>query len=85
MPVHRIQFSSKGRREHIAKLNMSNMAYQKQHIDTAIRHGSKYHVIVSENIKIKSNLDIELIDKTHSIVNNIGRALVRKKLLMLVS
>ena len=85
MPEHRTQFSFKDKREHIAKVNVSNMAYPIQHIDTEIPHGSRDHVIVPNTVKITFNLDIESTSKTRSIVNNIGRALVKKKVLILGS
>ena len=85
MVEHRTQFAFKGKREHIAKVNMPNIAYPNQHIDIEIPHGSRDHVIVPDTVKIAFNLDIESIDKTRSIVNNLGRALVRKKVLMLGS
>ena len=34
-------------------------------------------------VKISFNLDIESKDKTRSVVNNVGRALVKKQVLML--
>ena len=61
------------------------MTYPSQHIDFAITHGSKDHVTVSAAKKIMFNLDIESTDKTRSIVNNAGRELVKKKVLMLGS
>ena len=48
-------------------------------------HGSRDHVIVPDAVKIMFNLDIESRDKARSIVNNVGRALVKKKVLMLGS
>ena len=36
-------------------------------------------------LKHKFNLDIESADKTYSIANNVGQALVKKKMLMLGS
>ena len=44
-------------------------------------HVSKDHTIVTDTFV----LHIELADKTSSIVNNVGRALVKKKVLMLGS
>ena len=38
-----------------------------------------------DTFKIMFNLDIESTDKTQSIVNNVSRALVKKKVLMLGS
>ena len=46
MPEHRKQFAFEGKREHIAKVNMPNMAYPNQYIDIKITHGSRDHVIV---------------------------------------
>ena len=85
MVEHRTQFAFKGKREHMAKVNMPNIAYRNQHIDVKIWHGSRDHVIVPETVKITFKLDIELTDKTRIIVNNVGRELVRKKVLMLGS
>ena len=64
---------------------MPNIAYPNQHIGIEIRHGSRDYVIVPDNVKITFNLDIESSDKTSSVVNNVGMALVKKKLLMLGS
>ena len=52
------------------------MAYPNQHIDTKIPHSSRYQ-------KITFNLDMESTEKTRSIVYNVGRALAKKKVLML--
>ena len=80
-----MQFAFKGHREHKAKVNMPNIAYLNQHIDIEIPHGSRDHVIVPDAVKITFNLDIESTDKTCNVVKNVGRALVKKKVLMLVS
>ena len=85
MVEHRTQFSFKVKREHIAKVNMSNIAYPNQYIHIKIPHRSRDHVIVPDTVKITFNLAIESTDKTRSVVNNVGRALVKKKVLMLVS
>ena len=85
MVEHRTQFTSKVKREHISKVNISNIAYPSQHIDTEILHSSKDHVIKSDTIKITFNLDIEPTDKASSVVNSVGRALVEKKVLQLGS
>ena len=63
MVKHRTQFSFKGKREHISKVNISNIAYSNQHIDIEIPHGSRDHVIVPDTVKITFNLDIESTDK----------------------
>ena len=75
MVEHRTQFAFKGKREHIAKVNMPNIAYPNQHIDIEIPHGSRDHVIIPNTIKI--NLDTTS-DKARSVVNNVGRTLVKK-------
>ena len=85
MLEHRIQFAFKGKREYIAKVNMPNISCPNQHIDIKIPHGSRDHVIVLDTVEITFNLDIESTDKVRSIENNVGRALVKKKVLMLGS
>ena len=85
MVEHKTQFAFKDKSEQIAKVNIPNIAYPSQHIDIAIPHVSKDHASIPDTIKITFNLDIESTDKTCSLVNNVGRALVRKKVLMLGS
>ena len=41
MVEHRTQFAFKDKREHIAKVNMLNIAYLNQHIEVKILHGSR--------------------------------------------
>ena len=43
------------------------------------------HVIITDTVKITFNLDIESTDKARIVVNNVGRALVKKKALILGS
>ena len=69
---HRTQFAFKGKTEHIARVNMPNIAYPNQHIDNKILHGSRDHVIVPDTLKITFNLDIESIDKTRSTAMGVG-------------
>ena len=85
MVEHRTQFSFKGKREHICKVNMPNIAYPSQYTDIEIQYGSRDHVIIPDTIKITFNLDVESTDKARSVVNNVGRALVKRKVLMLGS
>ena len=59
MPEHRTQLAFICKREHIAKVNIPNMAYPNKHIDTEIKHDSKDHVIVPDTVKITFNLDIK--------------------------
>ena len=77
MVEHRTQFAFKGKREHIAKVNMPNIAYPNQHIDIEILHGSRDHVIIPDTVKITFN-DMKLTDKVCSVVNNVGSALLKK-------
>ena len=81
-PEHRTQFAFKGKREHIVKVNIPNIGYPNQHIDVEIPAGSRDQVIVPDTLKITFNLEVESKDKTRSVVNNVGRALVKKKVLM---
>ena len=78
-PEHRTQFAFKGKREHIVKVNIPNIGYPNQHIDVEIPAGSRDQVIVPDTLKITFNLEVESKDKTRSVVNNVGRALVKKK------
>ena len=81
IPENRTQFALKGKGEHIIKVSISILTYPNQHTDTEIPHGSRDHIIVPDTIKTTFNLDIEWIDKTHNIdnlVNNVGRALVKR-------
>ena len=61
IPKRRTQVAFKGKREHIAKSSIPNIAYPNQ-----------------DTVKITFNPDIESTDKTRSIVNDVGRALVKK-------
>ena len=85
MVEHRTQFAFKGKREHVAMVNIPNIAYPNQHIDIEIPHGSRDHVIVPDTVKITFNVDIESTDKARGVVNNVGRALVKKNVLILGS
>ena len=52
MVEHRTQFAFKGKREHIGKVNIPNIAYPNQHVDIDIPHGSRDHVIIPDTVKI---------------------------------
>ena len=82
MPEHRTQFAFKGKTEHIAKVIIPNIAYLIQHFDNKILHASRDYVIVPDTVKVTFNIDIESTDKTHSGVNKLGKALVKKKVLI---
>ena len=79
MVEHRTQSAFKGKRKYIVKVNMPNIAYPNQYIDIEIPHGSRDHVIVPDTVKITFNLDNESTDIARSVVNNVGKALVKKK------
>ena len=57
------------------------MTNTNQHVDFEIPHGSRDLAIVPETVKNMFNL--ESTDKTRSIVKNVGRALITKRVLML--
>ena len=80
----RTQFAFKDKREHIAKANTPNTADPNQHIDIKIPHGLRDHVIIPDTVKIKFNLAIKSTDKSRGVVNNVGRALVKKRCCCLV-
>ena len=87
MIEHRTQFSFKGKRGHLAKVNMPNIAHLNQDIDIKIPHGSRDHVIIPDTIKITFNY-VESTDKSSSVENNVEGArqkrcccLVQKKLI----
>ena len=63
MAEHKTQFVFKGKREHIAKVNIPNIAYPSQYIDIDIPHGSRDHVIIPNTVKTTFNLDTESTDK----------------------
>ena len=77
MTKHRIQLAFWGKREHMLTVNVPNIGYPNQHIDIEIPKASTNHVSVPDSVFITFNLDIESTDKARSIVNNVGRALVR--------
>ena len=79
MVEHKTQFAFKGKREHIAKVNMPNTAYPVKHIDIEILHGSRDHLVIPDILKITLDLDIDSTEKARSVVNNVGRALVKKR------
>ena len=78
MVEHRTQFAFKGKRQHFATVNTPNIAYPGQHFKIIIPQGSADHVIVPDTIKITFDLEIKSTDKARSVVNNVGRKLVKK-------
>ena len=63
----------------VDKVDIPKIAYPNQHTDIEIPYGSIDDVVVPDTVKITFNLDIESTDKTHTIVKNVGRALVKKR------
>ena len=61
------------------------MAYPNRHSHTEIPHFRRDHIIVSDTLKIAFNLDIESTEKACTIVKNVGKAVIMKKLLILGS
>ena len=61
-------------------VNIPNIAYPDQHVDTEVTHFLKDHAVAPDTVnKTAFILDLEPIDdKRHSIVNSVGRALVKK-------
>ena len=55
---HKMQFAFKGKREHIAKVNIPNIVYPSQLIGIEIPHGSRNHVTIPDTAKITFNLEI---------------------------
>ena len=56
MVEHRTQFAFKGKREHVGKVNMPNIAYPSQQIEIEIPHSPRDHVIIPDTVKITFNL-----------------------------
>ena len=85
MVEHRTQFAFKGKREQIATVSTLNIAYPGQHFKIIVPQGSADHVIVPDTLKITFDLELTLTGKACTVVNNVGRALVKKKVLRLGS
>ena len=83
MSEYRTEFVFKGKREQIDMVNMPSMAYPNHHIDTEIPHGSRDHVILPNTVKVTFNL--KLNQQIKHVVNNVGRALIKKNVLMIGS
>ena len=81
MTEHRTQFAFKGKRGHLAKVNMPNIAHPNQDIDINIPHSSRDHVIIPDTVKSTFNY-IESTDKSRSVVNNVGGHSSKKVLLL---
>ena len=65
--VRALNIFFKGKREHVAKVNIEKLAYPSQRIDDEIPNCFGDHVIVPGTIEFTFNLDIDSTDKTRSI------------------
>ena len=63
---HRTQFAFKDKREHITKVDMPNIAYPNQLIDTEVPHGSRDHVVIPAPLKLR--LTLTLHQQTRHVV-----------------
>ena len=68
MPEHSTKVAFKDKREHIAEVNIPNMAYPNQHIVIKIPHGSRDRVIVPGTVHITFKFDTESTGKTCSFL-----------------
>ena len=55
------------------------MTYPGQHVDIKVPQCSGNCVIVQDTHEISFNLEVTSTDKARSVVNNVGRALVKKR------
>ena len=82
MPEHKIKRAFKGKREHVDKVKITDIAYPSQNIDIAIKHGSRDHDIVPDTVKITFNLDIEFTDKTVVLLTITSPSLIEYSMLL---
>ena len=85
MQEQRTQLDYKCKQKNIFNVNIPDLALPNQHTDIEIPHSLIDLVTVPDTIKITFNLDFESTGKTCSIVHNVVRALLKKKLLILGS
>ena len=83
MSEYRTEFVFKGKREQIDMVNMPSMAYPNHHIDTEIPHSSRDYVILPNTVKVTFNLTLN--QQIKHVVNNVGRTLIKKNVLMIGS
>lgn len=82
MPEHKT-VCIEGQQRTYRQVNISNISYLNQYIDIQIPNGLGDHAIAPDTMKIMFSFDIDLTYKIGSIVNNVGRVLVKEKALML--
>ena len=78
MAEHRTRFVFKSKWEHIANVNVQNMAYPNQHINIEILHGSRDLLIVPDKVKNAFNLGIASAEKARSKNINEGWKVLKK-------
>ena len=78
MQEKRTQFAFKGKREHMVTTNTPNIACPGQHFKIKTPKGSIDHVILLIPLKMTFDLEIKSTDKGRSVVNDVGRTLVKK-------
>ena len=81
---NKIEFVIKVEQKDTAKVNIPKLVYPNQHTDVGIPHGSRDHFIVKNILRITFNLYIVSTNKTSSVINVADRALLTKKVLMLL-
>ena len=81
---NKIEFVIKVEQKDTAKVNIPKLVYPNQHADVGIPHGSRGHFIVKNILRITFNLYIVSTNKTSSVINVADRALLTKKVLMLL-
>ena len=84
MIEHSTHFAVKGNREHITTVNTPNIAFPGQHFKIIIPQCSADHEIVPDTLKITFDLHLTSTYNARTVVNNVGRTLVKKKCLGLV-
>ena len=68
--------------KHITKINITNIFYQNQDKYIEILGVLRENINVPDNIKLTFSPGIEYTDKTRSIIKDVGRPLLKKKVLM---
>ena len=83
-PENRIELAYKGKREHIVTPNVPNIAYPTQTIMVEIHRGSSDTTMTRETQQLTFNIELASSkDKTRTVVPNVGRNILAKKILAL--
>ena len=84
-PENRVEYGFKGKREHIVIPNTPNSALPGQTLHIVIPRGSSDSTMIRETQSVTFELNIESKVKSASIVQNLGRNIIVKKILKLGS